>query len=100
MADSYVVHLAGGMYLDSSGALFNGVPDGAQVYQPPQGFHLYMDEVKDAFKFLFDILLNDEEDKKNGPGEAYPQKLWTFWPRSRVLPAYPIPPIRSFVCGN
>ncbi|MBS0031805.1 hypothetical protein ACTJJ0_32735 [Chitinophaga sp. 22321] len=75
MADSYVVHLAGGMYLDSSGALLNGVPDGAQVYQPPQGFHLDMDGVKDAFKFLSDILPNDEEGKKNGPGGVFPQKL-------------------------
>lgn len=43
MADTFVVHLAGGMYLDSSGNLLKGVPDGAQVYQSRQGFHLDLD---------------------------------------------------------
>lgn len=69
MADTFVVHLAGGMYLDSSGNIVIGPPEGAQIYNTPEGFNLDLDGVKDAFKFLSEILPYDEEGKKK----------WTKW---------------------
>ena len=56
MADSFAVHLGGGVYLDASGNIVFGPPSKAQIYQAPGGFRVDPKKIQDAFKDLSDIL--------------------------------------------
>jgi hypothetical protein len=75
MADTFSVHIGGGLYLDSSGDLTFGPPGNAQVYGAPGGFHLDTKKVQETFKDLSGLLPKDEAAQKKWLEWGVPKEL-------------------------
>jgi len=80
MDNSFAIHLGGGAYLDASGKIVFGPPSGAQIYQPPIGFHIAPDpkKVQEIFKDLSDILPRNEDGRKKWKEWGVPNDLVNF----------------------
>jgi hypothetical protein len=75
MADTFAVHLGGGLYLDASGNLVFGPPTNAQIYHAPDSYSVDLKKIQETFKDLADILPRDEDGKKKWQDWGVPPKL-------------------------
>ena len=75
MADTFAVHLGGGLYLDASGNLVFGPPTNAQIYHAPEGYSVDLKKIQETFKDLADILPRDEDGKRKWKDWGVPPKL-------------------------